>query len=98
MEYWLNNVLVQHCDTVRDKIHAALKGYEEKSRDQWIFDFPAQATLTANQIWWSVEVEMAFARLEEGYETALKDYNKKQVVQVLCLVIVCNISLVLCSE
>ena len=25
---------------------------------------------------------MAFARLEEGYENALKDYNKKQVQQL----------------
>lgn len=35
--------------------------------------------LTCTQIWWTTEVGLAFARLEEGYENAIKDYNKKQV-------------------
>ena len=30
--------------------------YEEKPRDKWLLDFPAQAALTASQIWWSTEV------------------------------------------
>lgn len=38
-----------------------------------------QVALTCTQIWWTTEVGMAFARLEEGYENAIKDYNKKQV-------------------
>jgi len=31
------------------------------------------------QIWWTMEVNIAFLRLEKGYENALKDYYKKQV-------------------
>ena len=38
-----------------------------------------QVALTCTQIWWTTEVGMAFARLEEGYENAIKDYNKMQV-------------------
>ena len=38
-----------------------------------------QIALTCTQIWWTTEVGLAFARLEEGYENAIKDYNKKQV-------------------
>lgn len=38
-----------------------------------------QVALTCTQIWWTTEVGLAFARLEEGYENAIKDYNKKQV-------------------
>lgn len=38
-----------------------------------------QVALTCTQIWWTTEVGIAFARLEEGYENAIKDYNKKQV-------------------
>lgn len=38
-----------------------------------------QIALTCTQIWWTTEVGLAFARLEEGYENAVKDYNKKQV-------------------
>lgn len=38
--------------------------------------------LCGTQIWWTTEVNIAFARLEEGYENALKDYNKKQIQQL----------------
>lgn len=41
-----------------------------------------QIALTCTQIWWTTEVGLAFARLEEGYENAIKDYNKKQVRSV----------------
>ena len=30
-------------------------------------------------MWWTTEVGIAFSRLEEGYENAMKEYNKKQV-------------------
>ena len=57
----------------------AVNSYEEKPRDQWLFDFPAQVALCGTQIWWTTEVNIAFGRLEEGYENALKDYSRKQV-------------------
>ena len=47
--------------------------------------------LCGTQIWWTTEVNIAFNRLEEGYENALKEYNRKQVnllfdMQLLILV------------
>jgi dynein heavy chain len=57
----------------------AVMSYEEKPRDQWLFDYPAQVSLCGTQIWWTTEVNTAFSRLEEGYENAIKDYQKKQV-------------------
>ena len=42
-------------------------------------DLCAQVALAGTQIWWTTEVNLSFARLEEGYENALKDYFKKQV-------------------
>jgi len=30
-------------------------------------------------MWWTTEVGISFNRLEEGYENAMKEYNKKQV-------------------
>lgn len=65
--------------TIRHYIAEGTASYEEKPREQWLFDYPAQASLCGTQIWWTTEVNMAFARLEEGYENALKDYQKKQV-------------------
>lgn len=67
------------CSTVMHEMCEAVSSYEEKPRDQWLFDFPAQVALCGTQIWWTTEVNIAFARLEEGYENALKDYSKKQV-------------------
>lgn len=43
--------------------------------------------LTGTQIYWTVEVTAAFARLEEGYENALRDYYRKQVLKIFFLFI-----------
>lgn len=71
--------------TVRHELSEAVVSYEEKPRDQWLFDFPAQVALCGTQIWWTTEVVLAFGRLEEGYENALKDYYKKQVSVCFCI-------------
>lgn len=42
-----------------------------------------QVALTGSQVWWAMDVAIAFERVEEGFETALKDYNKKQVTRKL---------------
>ncbi|XP_010211142.1 PREDICTED: dynein heavy chain 17, axonemal, partial [Tinamus guttatus] len=60
--------------------------YVQKPREQWVFDYPAQIALTCTQIWWTTEVGIAFSRLEEGYENAIKDYNKKQINQLNALI------------
>ncbi len=80
VEVWLGRLLDTHKRTIKHLLTEAVLSYEEKPRDQWIFDNAAQVSLTASQIWWTTEVNIAFARLEEGYENALKDYNKKQVL------------------
>uniref|UniRef100_A0A672V8T9 Dynein axonemal heavy chain 17 n=1 Tax=Strigops habroptila TaxID=2489341 RepID=A0A672V8T9_STRHB len=79
VEVWLNHVLDSMRATVRDEMTEAVVAYEEKPREQWLFDYPAQ-------IWWTTEVGIAFARVEEGYENAMKEYHKKQVAQLNTLV------------
>ncbi|XP_060681399.1 dynein axonemal heavy chain 11-like isoform X1 [Hemiscyllium ocellatum] len=86
VETWLNRLEENMRETVRHQITEAIAAYEEKPRDQWIFDYPAQVALTSSQIYWTTDVGIAFERLEEGYETALKDYHKKQVVQLNVLI------------
>ncbi|KAM4689042.1 dynein axonemal heavy chain 11 [Discoglossus pictus] len=86
VEYWLKKVEDTMCETVRYHIAEAVANYEEKPRDQWIFDYPAQVALTSSQVWWTIDVGIAFDRLEEGFETALKDYNKKQIIQLNALI------------
>ncbi|NXL03800.1 DYH17 protein, partial [Mesembrinibis cayennensis] len=86
VEVWLNRVLESMRSTLRHLIPEAVVTYEEKPREQWVFDYPAQVALTCTQIWWTTEVGVAFSRLEEGYENAMKDYNKKQITQLNALI------------
>jgi dynein heavy chain, axonemal len=65
--------------TVRRYLGEAVESYEDRAREQWLFDFPAQVALSGSQVWWTAEVAAAFTRLEEGFENALKDYQRKQV-------------------
>nr|KAJ3421855.1 hypothetical protein HK105_002054 [Polyrhizophydium stewartii] len=86
VETWLNRLVDSMCSTLRHLLGEAVASYEEKPREQWIFDHPAQITLAGTQIWWTTEVNVAFSRLEEGYENSLKDYYKKQVNQLTALI------------
>lgn len=86
VEVWLNRVI----DTMRATLHnlfgEAVVTYDEKPREVWIYDYPAQPALCGTQIWWTAEVNISLARLEEGYENALKDYQKKQISQLSALI------------
>lgn len=83
VERWLYNLQTTMKSTIRHYIADSTLSYEEKPREQWVFDYPAQASLCSSQIWWTTEVNTAFASLEEGYENALKDYQKKQVCEFI---------------
>jgi dynein heavy chain, axonemal len=82
VEVWLNCLLDMQCRTILHWLTEAVQAYEEKPREVWVLDFPAQISLTGSQIWWTTEVNIAFGKLEEGFENALKDYYKKQVAQL----------------
>ncbi|XP_039718441.1 dynein axonemal heavy chain 11 isoform X2 [Pteropus medius] len=86
VETWLVQLEQTMQETVRHSITEAIVAYDEKPRELWIFDFPAQVALTSSQIWWTTDVGIAFSRLEEGYETALKDFHKKQISQLNTLI------------
>ncbi|XP_063983406.1 dynein beta chain, ciliary [Diachasmimorpha longicaudata] len=86
VEMWLNRLQEAMRVTIRFYMSDAVVIYEEKPREQWLFDYPAQVSLCGTQIWWTTEVNMAFARLEEGYDNSLKDYLKKQINQLSTLI------------
>lgn len=87
VEYWFNNFLDVMRSIVRYEMIEVVVIYEEKFRDQWLFDFFVQVVFCGIQIWWIIEVNIVFGRLEEGYENVLKDYNKKQIQQLNNLII-----------
>ncbi|TGZ69565.1 hypothetical protein CRM22_003672 [Opisthorchis felineus] len=86
VEVWLNRLLGEMRATVRHYLADAVATYEEKARDQWLFEYPAQVALAGSQIGWTAEVSINFSRLEEGFENALKEYNKKQIHQLNSLI------------
>ncbi|KAK1122906.1 hypothetical protein K0M31_009351 [Melipona bicolor] len=86
VEAWLNRLQQMMRITIRYYFSEAVVTYEEKPREQWLFDYPAQVSLCGTQIWWTTEVNIAFARLEEGYDNSLKDYLKKQISQLSILI------------
>ncbi|XP_066917361.1 dynein beta chain, ciliary-like [Clytia hemisphaerica] len=86
VEVWLMTLLRCMQATIRHELCEATVAYEEKPRDQWLFDYPAQVALCGTQMWWTTEVGISFNRLEEGYENAMKEYNKKQIHQLTTLI------------
>lgn len=47
VEVWLNRVLERMRSTLRNLIPQALGTYEDKPREQWVFDYPAQVGAAA---------------------------------------------------
>lgn len=92
VEIWLNRVTDAMRRSVKYHFEKAVVSYDEKPREQWILDYEAQPSLCGTQIWWTAEVNMAFIRLEEGFENALKEYQKKQINQLNSLIVM------LCGE
>lgn len=86
VEFWLNNVSEIMKGTLHTIFLKALLAYEEKPRESWVGDWPAQPALCVTQICWSNETNAAFQRLEGGYENAIRDYSKKQVSQLNALI------------
>ncbi|XP_066581161.1 dynein beta chain, ciliary [Prorops nasuta] len=86
VEVWLNKLQDAMRISIRHYFSEAVNTYEEKPREHWLFDYPAQVSLCGTQIWWTTEVNLAFARLEEGYDNSLKDYLKKQISQLSTLI------------
>ena len=48
VELWLNKVLNTMRETIRHELSEAVVSYEEKPRDQWLFDFPAQVCFVSS--------------------------------------------------
>ena len=86
VEVWLNKLLLAMRATIRFEFSKSVKTYENTAREKWLFLYPAQVALAGTQIFWSTEVTQAFTKLEEGYENALKDYYKKQIMQLNMLI------------
>lgn len=90
VEVWLNRLTDKMRETLHEIFRLSIEAYKdtvnEKKREEWVFDWPAQPALCTTQILWNEEVNAAFAKLEEGYENSMRDYQKKQILQLNSLI------------
>lgn len=86
IEIWLNRVTANMRSTLHRLFAQSVVAYGDKMREAWVLDWPAQVALCITQIWWSIEVNECFMKIDEGYENALKDYQRKQVTQLNALI------------
>lgn len=82
VENWLNGVMDSISDTLHNITGESHAAYIEQSREQWLYNFPAQVVITTSRMWFTSEVNNAFERIEEGNKNAMRDYHKQQVSQI----------------
>ena len=69
-----------HCQTMlREQLESSVNAYVEMPREKWVGEYSCQPALTTSQIWWTAQTNQAFERLEQGMESALKDYAAQVV-------------------
>lgn len=82
VENWLSSLEAMMREVLKNILERARVSAEmwdiqgEKTREQWIEDYPAQISLVGTQIVWTEEVIRALEEMEGGSETAMKDYVK----------------------
>eukprot|EP01084_Bolivina_argentea_P009096 17033_1 len=80
VEDWLNGLVEVMRQTLREILAKAKFSADqwelEKPRHEWLYDYCAQVALTASQIIWTEETDSQFEGLEDGNETAMKDFAK----------------------
>ena len=72
VEQYLTDIINKMRGELREITDRSVKAYPTKPRDEWIFDWPSQIILVVNQIYWCLEVEEAFQKLEKGQKNAMQ--------------------------
>ncbi|XP_011639724.2 dynein heavy chain 10, axonemal [Pogonomyrmex barbatus] len=76
VEIWMNLALEEMKRSNRYLTKKAVYNYGKvrRPRTQWILEFQGMMVLTANQIWWTAEVENVFDKISKGNKRAMKEY------------------------
>ena len=72
--------------TMRMHIAEANAGYVDKVRAEWVCQYPCQAVIVASRSWFTSECQSAFQMMEDGLDTAMKDFLKLQRTQLDVLI------------
>ena len=87
VEHWLLKVEAMMRRSLFNITKSALSAYEEMTREQWFFEFPAQCVLTVDQIIWTAQVSAALGKIESGENpNALREYKEFYSQQIMKMV------------
>ena len=81
----MNATVAKMRSELRGYLDESIKAYPSKPRTEWVFDWPSQLTLVVNQIFWTHEVDEAFANIGKDKD-AMKKYSETQVKQLTDLI------------
>ena len=79
VEVWLDGLTHHTHEELKALLLNSVTAFEEKPRDQFIFDWCAELAQVVCRIVYTEDVVFAFDQLEEGNDRALTQYNAKQV-------------------
>jgi dynein heavy chain len=79
VETWLFNLTNHTHAALTVRCNECVSAFDEKPREQFIFDWCAQLVSVICRIVYTEDVNWSFDQLEEGNENAMRDYNKKQI-------------------
>ncbi|XP_050455387.1 dynein axonemal heavy chain 10 [Cataglyphis hispanica] len=76
IEIWMGLALEEMKKSNRYLTKKAVYNYGKvrKARTEWILEFQGMMVITANQIWWTAEVENVFDKISQGKKRAMKEY------------------------
>ncbi|GAB1860436.1 Dynein heavy chain 10, axonemal [Camponotus japonicus] len=76
IEIWMGLALEEMKRSNRYLTKKAVYNYGKvrKPRTEWLLEFQGMMVLTANQIWWTAEVENVFDKISQGNKRAMKEY------------------------
>ncbi|KAJ9460839.1 Dynein beta chain [Diplonema papillatum] len=88
VEEWLKGCVDLMFMTMKASILDGYTTYVESPRIEWVMKkgYPCQTIVVASRIWFTSECEQAFSQLEDGNETALKEFLKQQHTQISGLI------------
>eukprot|EP00736_Rhodelphis_marinus_P005351 Rmarinus@m.11280 len=84
-EKWLADVLEGLHGTVQQLVTEAITTYGEHQLNDWILTHCTQAVLVAAAAWYTHEVSLAFDKLQQGNERAMREYLRVRLTRIATL-------------
>ncbi|CBZ30501.1 putative dynein heavy chain [Leishmania mexicana MHOM/GT/2001/U1103] len=75
VEEWLQAVLDESKQSLHDILKAGVFHYPKMQRLEWVKQYHGMVTLTGAKVFWTYEVEYAFAQVRKGKRSAVKELS-----------------------